>query len=599
VKLPVHAFRSFLAYHTWGGVACGLVLHLMFVAGAVTLFLAPIRIWEEPLQHHPASETLKRSPQALLEAGRAAIAHLPEAPRRLWLGLPQGQDGVARFQYSDLKTGKWIGGWLDPRSGEFVPEREQVGTFLYHLHYLWHPSLPELEYLAGLLGVAFLLLITTGVLIHLKDLVRNFFQFRPRAARKTFWTDLHNVLGVMGLPFQIAFCYTGAMIVLGPVLLTGISEPVFGRDVATANQVVWNEPASITPPGKGPAPALSLDEVLAIARREVPGFAPISFGMQGYQKEHGKVRAYGSVSPSVSASTVGAGPSRYANVLIDQQSGEVLHVESPSTDLASHSARRWVTGIHYVYFGNNAVRILLALLTLAGCATILTGNWIWLAKRKARGAGGKPHLLARLTAGVGAGTFLAIAVFFVASRLLPMRLPERIATEQLYFFGALLGCIAWGLFARSALAVWWQQLGLAGLLLCVVPVLQARLTPAGLFGDGPRITTVMAVDLGLLGCGLLLLCVALLLYRRAQRGASAEDTEADGSDSGEADEPDADNLEDSFSRASGRKRVEEDEALPSRDDSDRSDGSGGAKDSDGGVDIDAPDADLPHAGDRS
>jgi uncharacterized iron-regulated membrane protein len=596
VKLPVHAFRSFLAYHTWGGVACGLVLHLMFVAGAVTLFLAPIRIWEEPLQHHPASETLKQSPQALLETGRAAIAHLPEAPKRLWLGLPQGKDGVARFQYSDLKTGKWIGGWLDPRSGEFVPEREQVGTFLYHLHYLWHPSLPELEYLAGLLGVAFLLLITTGVLIHLKDLVRNFFQFRPRAPRKTFWTDLHNVLGVMGLPFQIAFCYTGAMIVLGPVLLTGISEPVFGRDVATANQVVWNEPASIKPPGKEAAPALSLDEVLAIAKREVPGFAPISFGLQGYQKEHGKVRAYGSVSPSASASTVGAGPSRYANVLIDQQSGEVLHVESPSTDLASHSARRWVTGIHYVYFGNNWVRILLALLTLAGCATILTGNWIWLAKRKARGAGGKPHLLARLTAGVGAGTFVAIAVFFVASRLLPMHLAERIATEQLYFFGALLGCIAWGLFARSALAVWWQQLSLAGLLLCVVPVLQARLTPAGLFGDGPRIATVMAVDLGLLGCGLLLLCVALLLYRRAQRGVSATGPGDDGGDDvSEGDDSSGDDIEEPISRGSGRKRVEEDEAPRSRD----SDGPDGP-DREGALDsADGPDGDLSLDGDRS
>lgn len=527
MKLPVHAFRSFLAYHTWGGVACGLVLHLMFVAGAVTLFLAPIRIWEEPLQHYPASESLKQSPQALLERGRAAIAHLPEAPKRLWLGLPQGRDGVARFQYSDLKTGNWIGGWLDPRSGAFVPEREQVGTFIYHLHYLWHPALPELEYLAGLLGVAFLLLVTTGVLIHLKDLVKNFFQFRPRGPRKTFWTDLHNVLGVMGLPFQILYCYTGAMIVLGPVLLTGITEPVFGRDVATANHVVWNEPGKIEPPGKEPALSLSLDEVLAIAKREVPGFQPISFGMQGYQKEHGKVRAYGSVP--------GSGPSRYANLLIDHQTGEVLHVDSPATDLASHATRRWVTGIHYVYFGNNAVRVLLALLALAGCATILTGNWIWLAKRKARGAGGKPHLLARLTAGVGAGTFVALAAFFVASRVLPMELPDRINTEQLCFFGALLGSIGWGLFARSALAVWWQQLGLAGLLLLIVPLLQARLTSAGLFGGGPRITTVMAVDAGLLGCGVLLLGVAWLLRRRAARGESAavsEEADASAATSG-------------------------------------------------------------------
>jgi len=513
MKLPVHAWRTFWAYHAWAGIAVGLVLHLMFVCGAVTLFLEPLKVWEEPVQHRVARATTQASPQALFERGLAAIKDLPAPPRRLYLGVPQGEAGVARFQYSDPRTGQWRAGWLDPAAGgAFVPEREQLAAFLYHLHYLWHPALPALEYLAGLLALAFLLTVITGVLIHLKDLARQLTRFRPRAGRRVLWSDMHKVLGVMGLPFQILVCYTGALLVLGPVLMTALSEPVFGDDPAAISRIVWNEPAGLAAAG-GPAPARSLDDVLAIARREVPGFQPIAFLIQGHQREHGLVRAAGSID--------GDGPLRYANVLIDQSSGAVLQVEMPSTDLASHATRRWLSDIHFVYFGGTAVRVILALLALCGCATILTGNWVWLARRRARGAGGRPHLLARLTAGAGAGSFVALGALFVASRALPFADPGRGATEQLIFAGALAACIAWAMVWRSPAAIWWQQLGLAGVLLLSVPVGAARISPAGLLGSGPHLTTVVAVDSGIAIAGALLLAVAWAV-RRASRRATLE-----------------------------------------------------------------------------
>jgi uncharacterized iron-regulated membrane protein len=520
MKLPAHAWRTFWAYHAWAGVATGLVLHLMFVTGAVTLFLAPLKIWEEPVQHRAASATLATSPQALFERGRAAIAALPAAPKRLWLGLPQGDVGVARFQYSDLRTGQWRVGWLDPATGRLVDEREQLSTFVYHLHYLWHPALPELEYLAGLISVAFLLIVVTGVLIHVKDLVRQLVQFRPRAARRVLWSDLHKVLGVMGLPFQVLYCYTGALLVFGPVLITALSGPVFGGDPARAAQVAWNEPLGVPKVG-GPAAARSLDEVLSAARTAVPGFAPISFGVQDYGKSHGLVRAYGAIRGD-------AGAFRNANVLVDQETGAVLHVDAPSTELASHTARRWLSGLHYTYFGGAGLRVVLALLALAASGTILSGNWIWLARRRARGGAGRPHLLARLTAGAGAGVFVAIAALFVASRALPFDWAARGAVEQLVFAAVLVGCVMWALVARSADDMWWQQLGMAGLLLSSVPLWAARVSPAGLLGGGPHVATVVAVDAGVLGSGVVLLGAAWALRRmRRQAVAAANDSTDD------------------------------------------------------------------------
>ena len=506
MKLPAHAWRTFWAYHAWAGVSTGLLLHVMFVAGAVTLFLAPLKVWEEPVQHRPASEAWQASPQVLLERGQAAIAELPSVPKRLWLGLPQGEAGAARFQYSDLKTGKWRAGWLD--GARFVPERESLSTFVYHLHYLWHPALPALAWLAGFASVAFLLIVVTGVLIHVKDLVRQLVQFRPQVARRVFWSDLHKVLGVMGLPFQLLYCYTGALLVFGPVLITALDAPA---------KIAWNEPTQVPAVGDAIRPR-SLDEVLAAAKQAVPGLAPISFGMQDRGKAHALVRVYGEIRGE-------DGAFQHANVVIDQSTAEVIHVESPETDLASHATRRWVSGLHYTYFGGGGLRVILAMLALAASGTILSGNWIWLARRRKRGAAGRPHALARWTAGIGAGVFVAIAAMFVASRALPMELVGRAAIEQWVFGGALIGCVIWALRARDVDGVWWRQLAVAGALLVTVPVWAARVSPAGLLGGGPLVSTVVAVDAGVLGAGLGLICVAWALRRRWLRGqaAAAED----------------------------------------------------------------------------
>lgn len=517
MKLSVHAWRTLWAYHAWAGIAVGLALHLMFLCGAISVFREPLGVWEEPVQHRAARDTLATSPQVLLERGLAALGDLPAIPQRLWLGLPKGRAGVARFRYTDARTSAWRAGWLEP-SGRFTAERESLATFLYHLHYLALPGLAGLAYLAGALALAFLLAVATGVLIHLPYLGRQLWRFRPETGRRVLWSDLHKVLGVMGLPFQILICYTGALVVFGPVLLTAMPGPGAGGDGDAVGQVASHEPARIgAPVGPGRQPARSLDDALRIARAEVPGFLPLAFGVQDLGGTRPLVRAAGLIE--------GEGEMSASSVLIDLSTGAVLQVDTPAADLASHATRRWLSGIHYAYFGGPAMRIVLAMLAFAACTTILTGNWIWLARKRAVGAGGRPHLLARLTAGIGAGSIVAVAAMFVASRVLPMATAGRSATEQAVFAGVLAACVAWALRARSSSAVWWQQLAAAGALLASVPLWAARVSPAGLFGGGAPIATVVAVDLGILVAGLALLGLAAAV-RRASRAPQPSGPEA-------------------------------------------------------------------------
>src|SRR5690606_15505121 len=132
-----------------------------------------------------------------------------EHPSRLLLVLPKTH-GTVRLQYPDAETGRWVIGWVDPTRGEFVARRERLSDFLYHLHFLRLPFTGLLELLAGVAAVALFVTIVTGLLIQLHRLLRELTQFRPAARTRTVASDLHKVLGVLGLPFQALYAFSGA-----------------------------------------------------------------------------------------------------------------------------------------------------------------------------------------------------------------------------------------------------------------------------------------------------------------------------------------------------------------------------------------------------
>jgi len=206
----------------------------------------------------------------------------------------------------------------------------------------------------------------------------------------------------------------------------------------------------------------------------------------------------------------------------------VLHVDSPATESASGATWRWVRGLHYAYFGGFPLRLLFFVLALATAATILTGNWVWLSRREARRESPGNIVLSGLTVGVGAGTLVATAVLFLLSRLLPFGVQGRGRAEEIVFISVLGFSVVWACVVENRRALWWQGLGLAGVLLLPVPWLAARWSPAGLFGSGPSVPAVVGVDMAILLCALLLCGVAFALRRAFVRTANAPVTEPSG-----------------------------------------------------------------------
>src|SRR5262249_30051009 len=121
---------------------------------------------------------------------------------------------------------------------------------------------------------------------------------------------------------------------------------------------------------------------------------------------------------------------------------------------------RWTTGLHYAWFGGLVAKVLYALLAAATCLTLLSGHWIWLARRERAARRGGDRLLARLTAGVGGGVVLATAALFWANRLAPP--PSRMAVETWAFFGAWGATTLLFLSRAEARGGWSGLLGVSG-----------------------------------------------------------------------------------------------------------------------------------------
>jgi uncharacterized iron-regulated membrane protein len=492
VKLSAEAFRRFYDLHAWAGVVTGLVLYVMFLAGGFTLFHEQLETWEEPL-----AQRVHHEPVSLEKQLSEGLAAMGATPGSFWF-TPATGTGEPNFDWQDA-SGEWRAGRLDSERGILVSRRERLAHFTYALHYLWHDLTGMWLYtVAGLLSLVWLAVIVSGVLVHVKDIVRQFHQFRPEKRGRLFWSDLHKVLGTMGLPFQTMMAWSGAFIVLGPMVMRLFVGPVFGGDQEQATFVSEGYRTLVAPPPGSPSVALPMDVLDAKVRALDPALDVHAWRLVNHGRDNGRVEAWGR----------GGGAPRGQQLLqLDEVSGDVT---LRSGTHATSELRRWLVGLHFAQFGGVSVRLLYLLLTLASCAAIISGNWIWMNRR----AAGPGRVLSRLTVGVGAGAWVAFGVLLVASRALPFSWSHRGHAEELLFFLALLGCLGWAAFVQEERTLWWKQLLLAAALWVATPLLAAIHSQAGLFGAGPRVSEVLAVDVTVLVLGLALGGVSLALRGR-------------------------------------------------------------------------------------
>lgn len=512
MKLPRHAFQTYWDVHAWSGALAAIVLCAMFFAGAFALFHEELAEWQDVRAHHAGGAPCP--PGALEPLASAAADAAPFAARTIFLTLPHAESGEAGCGpvsiemrgASPVERHVVLG---DARTGEVLPRRSNVSTFLFYLHFLYHPDLlgGAGMYLAGLLGVVLLLAIVSGVLIHLKDLARQLHRYREERGTRVIFSDLHKVLGVMGLPFQTMVALTGAIICFAAPLARVWQGPVFGGDPQGGLRAFFD--IERAPPAVGEEGArISIDEILARASAALPEMEPESLRIDHHGDAASSVEVRGPVRDVLFG---------MARVRVLAADGEIASVSVLDSARATHVLMRWVYGLHYAWALGVPTKLVYGLLALAGCATLLTGNWIWLARRDRERKRRGNRVLARLTLGGGLGIAVAVAAMFLANRVVPFSLAWHLDAELgafvLAWSAAMVASFTMRDEARCAIAL----LATAGAGFVLTALASVAVSPLNALTAPMSIPG--AVDLGSIALGGILVGCALLVQRLAARRA--------------------------------------------------------------------------------
>ncbi|HEY4529289.1 MAG TPA: PepSY-associated TM helix domain-containing protein [Luteimonas sp.] len=448
-------FRQAMAWlHTWFGLVLGFVLMAAFFFGALSVFDREFDRWAIPAtrfepQPIPSFEAVLRPAFERMQPARSAIeAMRPQVEGAMpghfdtiayWSAYTTHRDPVvALFAGFEVPNAKHAGeqihaeATIDPRDGRLLPDdRLKLGSgFFYPMHYGLTLDWKDLGiFIVGFSALVMLAALVSGVVMHRK-LFREFFTVRPDRQRLRGVLDLHNLTGVVALPFHFFFALTGLLIFAATYYF-----PVGHTQLHALHDRSAAEEASRTglPHLRAGIPAELADVDAMVADARARWQAAGKAGDVGFLllMHPGDANGYVSVYR--------AGTDRIALV------GDGIHYRASSgafirEDPAPGAVARvaeFLTGLHLQHFRHWLLRWLYVFGGLAGAVCIATGFVFFVEKRKrqhaARGLQGA-RVVDTLAVAAVTGMVLATLGILVANRALPADLPARGDWEQRAFW---------------------------------------------------------------------------------------------------------------------------------------------------------------------
>ena len=473
-------FRQAMAWlHTWFGLVLGFVLMAAFFFGALSVFDREFDRWAIPAtriepQPMPSYDRVLRPAFERMQPTRAAVDAMRgqvdgPMPARFdtvayWSAYTTHRDPVvALFAGYELPNARHAGeqiyaeATVDPRDGHVLPDdRLKLGSgFFYPMHYGLTLDWKNLGiWIVGFSALVMLAALVSGVVMH-RRLFREFFTFRPGKARLRSVLDLHNLTGVVALPFHFFFALTGLLIFAAtyyfPLGHTQLHELHDRAAAIEAQQTGLPHQRSGVPAGLA-----DVDAMVAQARQrwEDRGKAgDVGFLLLMHVGDaNGYVSVYRAGTDRIAL--VGDG------IHFKASSGELIREDPPATAVARMA--EFLTGLHLQHFRHWLLRWLYVFGGLAGAVCIATGFIFFVEKRKRQhaqqGSQGARVVDALAVAAV-TGMVLATLGILVANRLLPEDMVGR-GDWQRYAF--------WGSWVLALLHAAWRS----------APVAQGRANPA-------------------------------------------------------------------------------------------------------------------------
>ncbi len=449
--------------HTWLGLFFGFVLIVCFFFGALSVFDREIDRWTIPETRFDP-QPMPSFDQMLLPVYQQTLAdqdeydtmmpvyHDPaagpitpreELPPDEYFAYTTHRDPVLRmgigFRVPFPKNPQehnhvHADFTLDPRTGQTMPDSFlKIGSdWFYPMHYKLNIEWKYVGYyIVGLAAFMMLVALVSGIWIHRK-IFREFFTFRPRKSRQRSTLDLHNMTGVLALPFHFFFALTG-LIIFASFFYLPVGDTLL-KPLHDHHEAIEAEEKGLPHRRSGtPAPLASVDAMVAEAKQRWA-----ARDMQGevgflFIAHLGDANSYVSIyrAGSDRVALVGEG------VHFKASTGEVLREDPPHAVV--ESVNEFLTGLHLQHFEHWLLRWLYVVGGLLGAVCIATGFIFFVEKRKyqhARMHSQGSRLVDAMAVTTITGMVLATLTMLLVNRLLPAGLESKGDWEKLVFWGA-------------------------------------------------------------------------------------------------------------------------------------------------------------------
>jgi len=422
--------------HSWLGLIISGLLFIIFFAGSIALFRDEINQWS----FQPHYEVAQGEKLALSEVMEKAISGRKfDAKEHLTIITPS--ENLPYYTiYADVEHEEgdkdYVSFFMDPVSGKEVatPDDYFLATFIYALHV--NLNIPYGKYIIGFVTLFFFFALISGIFIHARKVFSNFFKYRAEKNARSQLLDMHNIVGVMSLPFTIMYAISGLIfnlviiyqIAFAVVLYQGDQQALLDDAGYQAIEPQWVDKSWENP---------NIDQIYKATTDKYNTEAKM-IRMYNYGDESAVMHMFGQVKDDF------AQEYEIAYNLVD---------DSPLLIKDSANPNTLVQGLHVIsrlHFGNYAgfdLRIIYFILGIGVCGLIITGNMLWLEKRaRQRNQSGKTlKFVTNFTLLSTGGVVLATSFAFLAERLLPITFPQR-EDYMVYSFIVSLAIVAISLF---------------------------------------------------------------------------------------------------------------------------------------------------------
>jgi uncharacterized iron-regulated membrane protein len=420
--------KRMVTAHSWLGLIISSLLFVVFFAGSITFFKEEINQWAFQPHFSLNPSNSQSQPLTVSKILAATMDAKPFNPQSLATLVTPSEHMPyyqlrAKFIAENNKTVQQTV-MIDPYTGNIIGLFDQfyLAKFIYKLHYDLNLSLGS--YIVGFITLFMFFALVSGVLIHARKLVGQFFRYQTKQDKRRKLLDMHNVIGVMTLPFTIMYAISGLLfnlliiyqVVFVVVLYQGDREALVKDSGYPSVTAKWQDQ---------PLKSTNID---ALYNQIV----------ERYQHKPESIRIYNYTDQSAVIHFRGEQKDGFGEryeVAYKLNSNELLFTK----DSANHNAvARGLAVMAKLHFGNYAgfdLRLIYFLLGMGVCVLIVTGNLLWIEKQaKQRNPSLKSiNLVTNFTLLSTAGVVLATAVAFMFERILPPNMLER-ADIMIYSF---------------------------------------------------------------------------------------------------------------------------------------------------------------------